>query len=82
MTELVLQLTIKILIPCHHIEQSIARKSKHSVGISVFLAIMFMLRLGPLLVVVRAGCCLTAFVGLPDISILPDVFLPVSKGIV
>ena len=79
MTEHVLQLAIKILIPRRHIEQSVARKSKHSADISAFLAVMFMLRLGPLLVVVRAGCRLTAFIGSPDISVHLDISLPVSN---
>jgi len=79
MIECVLQLTVKISIPRCHMEQSIARKSQHSAGISAFLAVVFMLCLGPLLAVVRAGCCLTAFVGLPDISVLLDVFPPVSN---
>ena len=79
MIECVLQLAVKILILHHHIEQSVARKLQHSAGVSAFLAVVFMLHLGPLLAVVCAGCCLTAFIGLPDISILLDVFLPVSK---
>jgi len=79
MIELVLQLTIEISIPRRHIEQSVARKSKHSADISAFLAVMFMLRLGPLLVVVRAGCRLTAFIGSPDISVHLDISLPVSN---
>ena len=37
------------------------------------------LAVGPLLAVVRAGCCLTAFVGSPDISVLLDVFTLVSN---
>jgi len=73
MIELVLQLAIKISILRHHIEQSVARKSKHLADVSAFLAVVFMLRLGPLLTVVCAGCCLTAFVG----SL--DIFLPVSN---
>jgi len=79
MIEHVLQLAVKISIPRRHMEQSVARKLQHSVGVSAFLAVVFMLRLGPLLAVVRAGCCLTAFVGPPDISILLDVFPPVSN---
>jgi len=79
MIEHMLQLAVKISIPRHHMEQSVARKSQHSAGISAFLAVMFMLRLGPLLAVVCAGCCLTAFVGPPDISVLLDVFPPVSN---
>jgi len=79
MIERVLQLAVKISILCCHIEQSVARKSQHSAGISAFLAVMFMLHLGPLVTVVHAGCCLTAFVGPPDISILLDVFPPVSN---
>jgi len=79
MIEPVLQLAIKILIPRRHVEQSVARKSKHSAGVSAFLAVVFMLRLGPLLAVVRAGCRLTAFVVSPDISILLGVFIPVSN---
>ena len=73
MIERMLQLAVKISIPHRHMEQSIARKSQHLVGVSAFLAVVFMLRLGPLLAVVCAGCCLTAFVG----SL--DIFLPVSN---
>ena len=76
MIELVLQLTIKISILCCHIEYSVARKSNHLAGVS---AVGFMLCLGPLLAVVHAGCCLTAFVGSPDISVLLDVFTLVSN---
>ena len=76
MIELVLQLAIKISIPRCHIEYSVARKSNHSAGVS---AVGFMLRLGPLLAVIRAGCCLTAFIGSPDISVLLDVFTLVSN---
>ena len=79
MIELVLQLAINISIPRRHIEQSVARKSKHSAGVSAFLVVVFMLRLGPLLAVVCAGCCLAALVRSPDISVLLDVFTPVSN---
>ena len=79
MIEPVLQLAIEISILRCHIEQSIARKSKHLADVSAFLAVMFMLHLGPLLAVVHAGCCLTAFVGSLDISVVLDVFLPVSN---
>jgi len=78
MIERMLQLAIEILIPCCHIKQSIARKAKHSVGVSAFL-VLFRLCPWLLLMVVRTGCHLTAFVRSLDTPIHLGVFLPVSN---
>ena len=78
MIQRMLQLAINVSIPCRHIEQSVARKAKHSVGVSAFL-VLFRPRLQPLVAVVCAGCHLTAFICSPDNSVLLCVFLPVSN---
>lgn len=78
MVEQMLQLAIKISIPRRHMEQSIARKAKHSAGVSASL-VLLRLSLWPLLAVVCAGRRLTAFVRSPDTPVCLGVFLPVSN---
>ena len=69
-----LQHAIKISILHHHIEQSIAREVRHSMGISALLVHLWLL-----LTMVAAGYCLAAFVCLLDSSICMGIFLPVSN---
>ena len=78
MIERMLQLAIKISILRCHIEQSVARKAKHSARVSAFL-VLFRLRLLLLLSVVRAGGHLTTFVRPPDTPVCLGISLPVSN---
>ena len=73
----VLQLAIETPITCCHIQQTIARETRHLAGVSALL-VQFGLCLGPLPTVVAARCCLTAFVHPLDGTILLDSFSPVS----
>ena len=70
MIQRMLQQAIEISIPRHHIEHSIARKARHSSGVSAFL-VLFRVCLGFLLLVVTAGRCLTALVYVLDSPVSP-----------